>query len=1043
MANATSALRMSGMNSGLDTEAIVNALTATTKNKINTNQRKVLKLQAQQDAYRSIISSMQKFQSKYFDMLNVGSCLKSTALFNSYKGTLSNNITGGNIVNGVTVTSDSNASPAVYDVQVHEVATQSVLKSATAEGKPVDISQCIDPSEDYQMTVTVGNKTKNITFKGGDETAVRRNINDALKSAFGVKNDGSGLVTMGDDNRFKSASKAGITTSTPTIYKDTRNSAVNVNDMKTGTNTFTVTVGNTTKTVNVSTISKDYFDEIFEPGQPKDGAHIKDGADATKVALFKQVALNKREGDVYEKFETFENAMNDDDKQDFATAYVTADHDRDINNAIEKQRNSSKGYMTRDAVKNINDNMEVNGNNVTVDGSKLTAKEKAAFDKVVADYNQKVADGDISATEGEDKYQSLKSYLENNLENEYNKSITDDEVDDYWANDAAGKLEYSALESEKERIDKIYSDRTDSFIADKQKPIHDQYFAEAKQAAYDAKVASGEISSTEGDEKYVSLENFKYTEDEFKTTSQYTSYQSEAEAIKNKYQGTYTADYNTLSESRKREYYDDNIYTPAGVGKSKEDYINAFSAADAVKEFNTANLQNNLGALVFKDEAVNIKVDVNDDGTVTVKGEGRVTGSPQKFAITQGDSNVNDFGFDKASSHSASGTGVSNQISTTQKLSSLGLTPDSNGNYNFSINGVDFSFSGDTTVKDMMKTVSASKAGVKMSYTTLTNQFMITSNEYGKGQTISFNDGGQGLLNAMGFNENSTFVEGQNTILTINNEEIETTSNSFTVDGTTFTFTAAAKGADFTNDVKRDYSKAIDVIKGFVEDYNKLIDEVYGYVDDEPNKDYYFLTDDDIDEMDLSESQQNKWEKLAKKGLLYRDQTLQSIMSKMRSVIYNSVDAPDGTKVGLYTLGITTTSNTKDHGKLQFSADLTDEQFEAKFAEYADEFATLFNDKDNGIATQFDSILDSAVKSTGDPNKRGVLVQKAGVSGTASATSNSIYNQIKSLKNMISTLQDRYEQQQDRYWKIYSNMETSLGNINGQSSYIQQLMGNM
>ena len=61
MANATSALRMSGMNSGLDTEAIVNALTATTKNKINKNERKVLKLQAQQEAYRSIIAAMTKF----------------------------------------------------------------------------------------------------------------------------------------------------------------------------------------------------------------------------------------------------------------------------------------------------------------------------------------------------------------------------------------------------------------------------------------------------------------------------------------------------------------------------------------------------------------------------------------------------------------------------------------------------------------------------------------------------------------------------------------------------------------------------------------------------------------------------------------------------------------------------------------------------------------------------------------------------------------------------------------------------------------------
>ncbi len=44
---------------------------------------------------------------------------------------------------------------------------------------------------------------------------------------------------------------------------------------------------------------------------------------------------------------------------------------------------------------------------------------------------------------------------------------------------------------------------------------------------------------------------------------------------------------------------------------------------------------------------------------------------------------------------------------------------------------------------------------------------------------------------------------------------------------------------------------------------------------------------------------------------------------------------------------------------------------------------------------------------------------------------------------MIDTLKDRYEQQQERYWSIYSNMETMLGSINGQSSYIQQLMGSM
>ena len=142
-------------------------------------------------------------------------------------------------------------------------------------------------------------------------------------------------------------------------------------------------------------------------------------------------------------------------------------------------------------------------------------------------------------------------------------------------------------------------------------------------------------------------------------------------------------------------------------------------------------------------------------------------------------------------------------------------------------------------------------------------------------------------------------------------------------------------------------------------------------------------------------------------------------------------------------MGITTTDNIANRGKLQFDSSIDDEKFEMIFAQYADEFATLFNDTEKGIANQFESIINSAVKTSGDIKECGILVQKAGVSGTSSDTNNSIYKQIQSLKNTIDSLKERYEQQQDRYWKIYSNMETQLGNINGQSSYISQLMGSM
>ncbi|HBH94259.1 MAG TPA: hypothetical protein DDX91_00790 [Ruminococcaceae bacterium] len=1053
MANATSALRMSGMNSGLDTEAIVNALTATTKNKINKNERKVLKLQAQQEAYRSIIAAMTKFQNKYCSMSNIKTCLKSGSLFDSYKSTLSNS--AGTNVNGVTVSSSTGATPATYNVKVGTVATQSVLKSSTAEGKPVDISECTDENQDYLMTVSVGGKSKNITVKGGSEAEVRDNINAALKDAFGITNNGGNKVYIGSDNKFVSVDKQGVTASRPTVYSSERNVAgIDVSNMKTGTNSFTITVGDTTKTVSFSSISADYFDEIFEDGY-RDGAHIKEGADATKVALFKQIAENQRQGDVYDSYGEYEeNFLKDDEaaQERFAIDYMQYEHDKAYKDAENAQRAAAKEKVISNGLENINKNITFDKDgNVDVKSSELSAKEQQAYDNVLQGYQNALDAGDISDNPKHFDYMSFETYYKKHMESEYKSLIDDDDIDAFWASEE-GQYNQEQLEKRYEAIEKSYEAKKETYIKAKQAVTYEARFKEAKQAAYDAAVAAGDISDQEGHKYYCSLENFKFSKSEFESGEDYQSYYNDyladAENIKNSYDGIdYITDFKNISQSNKAEYYDKELYT----GTDEESYLNGYDAAQAVRDFNTANIQNNLGAVTFKDEFTNIKATVNDDGTVSISGEatyevegedGSKTTPPKSFAITQGDKNANDFGFDAASTHSSSG-GVSNQISTAQTIDSLGLTADENGKYNFKINGVSFSFKGDATIKEMMNEVNASSAGVKMSYTTLTNQFTLTANEYGRGTEITFEDGGEGLLGALGFDENATFTEGQNTTIEINGEYIETTSNSYTVDGTTFTFTAAAEGTEFTNEVKRDYSPAIDAIKSFVEDYNKLIDEVYGYVDDEPNKDYYFLTDDDKDEMDLSESQEEKWDKLAKKGILYRDSTLQSIMSSMRTALYSSVDAADGTKVGLYRLGITTTSNWADHGKLQFSATMTDAEFESTFAQYADEFAKLFNDAKDGIAYQFDNILNGAVKTSGAEADRGVLVQKAGVSGTASATTNSIYNQIRNLKNMIDTLKDRYDQQQERYWSIYSNMETMLGNINGQSSYIQQLMGSM
>ena len=87
--NSSSVLRFSGMNSGLDTESIVNAMTAATKLKITKQNRKAITLKWKQEAYQGITTKLTDFQNKYLDMLNSKVNLKSKSTFTKYGATVS------------------------------------------------------------------------------------------------------------------------------------------------------------------------------------------------------------------------------------------------------------------------------------------------------------------------------------------------------------------------------------------------------------------------------------------------------------------------------------------------------------------------------------------------------------------------------------------------------------------------------------------------------------------------------------------------------------------------------------------------------------------------------------------------------------------------------------------------------------------------------------------------------------------------------------------------------------------------------------------
>ncbi len=383
---------------------------------------------------------------------------------------------------------------------------------------------------------------------------------------------------------------------------------------------------------------------------------------------------------------------------------------------------------------------------------------------------------------------------------------------------------------------------------------------------------------------------------------------------------------------------------------------------------------------------------------------------------------------------------ASNKVGTSASLRDLGIAG-KDEDVKFKINGKDISVKSSATVQDLVKAVNSSGAGVTMSYSNLDGRLTVTANDMGNGGDVEIE--ANKFTAALGLAENETTALqaeiGRNAIFELDGIEIYHNSNSYEIDGTTINFEEAELGSDYTVGISKSYDDIKKSIKDFVKDYNQLIDDVYKYVGTAPKRDsknnlYEPLTDAEREEM--SEDEVEKWDKAAKQGVLYNDTTIQSIMSNIRMVLYNSVDSSDGKKFGLYNMGITTMEYKMDsHGKLE----IDDDAFDKAFNEHADDIVKLFTDPDNGIMKKVNNVLDNAVRSTGEV--KGSLVRKAGLETGTSAKDNEIFRQMEQITKRINTLQDRYDAKEEYWWSVFTNLEKMMGEFNSQSNYLASYLG--
>lgn len=355
-----------------------------------------------------------------------------------------------------------------------------------------------------------------------------------------------------------------------------------------------------------------------------------------------------------------------------------------------------------------------------------------------------------------------------------------------------------------------------------------------------------------------------------------------------------------------------------------------------------------------------------------------------------------------------------------------------------SIDGI----SKDMSISEVLKKINK-ESDVDITYSNTTDKFVIVSKDTGKASKIEITGA---LADKLFGGSIGTDIEirGEDTVMnvTIHGQDIDITRSTanFSIDGINVELGKNAilspEENPITFDVKNNTDEVIERVKQFIDDYNEIIDLLGTKTKEKPRRDYPPLTPEQQDEM--KEKEIENWLKEAKKGVLFGDKNITSLLNKMRASMSGMTSVSD---LALSNIGISAASMDTS-GKLVFN----EEKFREKLLEAPDQIASLFT----GIADETDEyaksgianqILDILRENIGAMGTSGKLIEEAGLDTGRSSDQNNISLKIKDYDEKMKELKKSLERERQRYWNQFSALEQSLNKLNAQSSWLMDMMG--
>ena len=371
--------------------------------------------------------------------------------------------------------------------------------------------------------------------------------------------------------------------------------------------------------------------------------------------------------------------------------------------------------------------------------------------------------------------------------------------------------------------------------------------------------------------------------------------------------------------------------------------------------------------------------------------------------------------------------------------------------YELTVNGVSIGkYNKDTTLETVLNDINSNtEAGVSVSFSKTTNQFVFTAKETGAGGRVEIGgELGERLFGKVNVTDKDHYTAGQDAkfTATINCQKMEfsRSSNTFDLDGMSITLNGTFEVKDGETPVtfssKTDTDKIIDVVKTMVEDYNAIVSEVKKAYSDMPleksdGSRYKPLTDED--KADMTESEIKAYEEKAKTGILFMDRDLSSLYSALRSAV-----APGGSdgsflrSIGIktsYEDGLTTLS--LDENALREALEQNPDQVKDAFTKSKENGAAS-----DGLMASIQKVTDRYAATTGAT--KGILIEKAGSKYSPSAAlNNTLLEQMKDIDKQVDKWQAKMSDKVDYYTNKFTQLEMLIAQMNSQSSSLAGMMG--